>query len=273
MADIKANGLQHPITIYENQILDGRHRFIACQKAKVKPEFRNYDGDDPVNYVISLNLHRRHLNEAQRAMVAAKLENAQQGRPQKIDPENKDANCVITREKAALALNISQRSIATASKILDEHPKLAKEVTNGQISLHAAEKKVNELAAEKEIKLDKTGWEIPDKILPLWNEATALARERLNTMSKMKVEFETAQKEKNPIFHELAITGAIAGAQGLYGDWKRVLPHAVCPSCLGKTSASCTMCKKRGYVSEFFWNRCVPVEQKQMREKILAAKK
>ena len=31
--DILANGLIHPISVYEGKILDGRNRFLACEKA------------------------------------------------------------------------------------------------------------------------------------------------------------------------------------------------------------------------------------------------
>ncbi len=69
-ADIKANGQKDPILRWRGLILDGRNRFLACQKAGIVPRFEEWDGDgSPVKLVASLNLHRRHLNSGQRACV------------------------------------------------------------------------------------------------------------------------------------------------------------------------------------------------------------
>ncbi len=43
-ADIKANGLQNSIVLYEGKILDGRNRWLACRIAKVKPTFVQWNG-------------------------------------------------------------------------------------------------------------------------------------------------------------------------------------------------------------------------------------
>jgi hypothetical protein len=79
IADIRANGLCEPIVMFEDKILDGRNRWRACKKAGVEPKFREYRGNDPLAYIISLNLQRRHLNESQRAMVTAKIATMPQG--------------------------------------------------------------------------------------------------------------------------------------------------------------------------------------------------
>jgi ParB-like chromosome segregation protein Spo0J len=71
--DIKANGLQQPIVLYGPRILDGRGRWLACEMAGVEPRVRDWNGDDPIAFVVSMNLKRRHLNESQRAMVAARI--------------------------------------------------------------------------------------------------------------------------------------------------------------------------------------------------------
>src|SRR5258708_27943049 len=79
VADIKERGLWHPITIHDGLILDGRNRYRGCIAAGVRVRSEAYAGDDPSGFVISSNLHRRHLNESQRAMVAAKLANLGHG--------------------------------------------------------------------------------------------------------------------------------------------------------------------------------------------------
>ena len=69
-----------------------------------------YSGADPVGFVVSLNLHRRHLNESQRSMVSARLANLSHGGDRKAD---QDANLRldVTRVQAAEMLNVSERSV------------------------------------------------------------------------------------------------------------------------------------------------------------------
>ena len=71
--DIARNGLAQPIIKYQGQILDGRNRYRACLKSRVTPIFAEFTGDDPVTFVISANLHRRHLTQAEKRDLIAKL--------------------------------------------------------------------------------------------------------------------------------------------------------------------------------------------------------
>src|SRR5262245_13806842 len=79
-ADIKANGQQQPVVLkYENGdafLLDGRNRLEAMDRAGVKMAMgcKNLPHDaDAVAFVISANIHRRHLTKSQQAdlIVAA----------------------------------------------------------------------------------------------------------------------------------------------------------------------------------------------------------
>jgi hypothetical protein len=84
VADIKANGQRQWIVTYEGMILDGRNRYRACLAAGVKPGVQKGDDcvGDPAAYVVSANIHRRHLNAEQKRDLIAKLLKAQ---PQKSD--------------------------------------------------------------------------------------------------------------------------------------------------------------------------------------------
>jgi ParB-like chromosome segregation protein Spo0J len=67
--DIRTHGLREPVVLFEGRILDGRNRYRACLAADIECRFETYKGDDPISYVVSLNLRRRHLDESQRGEV------------------------------------------------------------------------------------------------------------------------------------------------------------------------------------------------------------
>ena len=71
--DIAANGLRNPIVLWEGKILDGRNRYLACEIAGVEPRFIDFEGEDPIGWVVSQNLVRRHLTASQKAVVALDL--------------------------------------------------------------------------------------------------------------------------------------------------------------------------------------------------------
>ena len=83
--DIKTHGLQQKLVMYQGKILDGRNRWRACEALGIKPKWVDYEGDDPLGHVLSLNLHRRHLDASQRAMVGARIATLKNGqRPSAI---------------------------------------------------------------------------------------------------------------------------------------------------------------------------------------------
>ena len=134
VADIKANGLQQAITLLDGRILDGRNRFRACEAAGIEPKFKTYEGGDPLRFIVSANLHRRHLDTGQRAMIAARLANLHDG--QRADYAAASQICKpVTQAQAAELMNVSPRSVAHA-KTVQEHgsPELQKAVDAGEIS-------------------------------------------------------------------------------------------------------------------------------------------
>lgn len=72
-ADIAKNGVLEPIVFLDGAILDGRNRYEIARELGIEYPRAEYQGTDPLGFVISHNLKRRHLTDKQRADVAAKL--------------------------------------------------------------------------------------------------------------------------------------------------------------------------------------------------------
>jgi hypothetical protein len=178
--DIKTNGQQVPIERIGGKIVDGRRRLLACELAGVTPRFRDVEVADPVAYVLSLNLHRRHLTTSQRAMVADRVrelyderakerqreggKEAGKGRakqvvenlPQPIDagkghkknsvenlPPSSDTG--KARDQAGKVMGVSGATVDCARKVRrDGVPELAKAVDEGRMSVSYAAKLVGE---------------------------------------------------------------------------------------------------------------------------------
>jgi ParB-like chromosome segregation protein Spo0J len=76
VADIRKHGLRESIILFEGKILDGRNRYRACIEAGAEPAYsKRFTGTqaDAVAFVISANIHRRHLTPAKRREVIATL--------------------------------------------------------------------------------------------------------------------------------------------------------------------------------------------------------
>jgi N6-adenosine-specific RNA methylase IME4 len=135
VADIAAHGLLNAITLHEGMILEGRNRYRACRAAGVEPRYVEYDGDDPVTFVISQNLVRRHLGPSERAMVAARIATLKWG--QRADY----AEGQICLSAAAKLTSVSERSVKSARVVLEiGTADLQEAVTTGRLAVHEAEK-------------------------------------------------------------------------------------------------------------------------------------
>jgi hypothetical protein len=136
VADIKANGVREPIWLYQDLILDGRNRHRAALAAGVECPTQTYDGDDPLAFVISANLHRRHLNESQRGMVAARLATLKQGARTDLSPIGE-----MSQQQAATLFKIGKRSVERANEVLNSGtPALIAAVERGDIAVSQAAK-------------------------------------------------------------------------------------------------------------------------------------
>src|SRR5262249_55448211 len=124
---------------------------IACQKLGKEPKTAALDPKtDPVAYVISANLRRRHLNSNQRAMAAAKLANCKRG-------ENQHSGEGVSIETSSQMFNVSRASTTRCKKVLsDGVPDLVQMVEKDQLAASVAEE-VTKLTREEQTALVKKG--------------------------------------------------------------------------------------------------------------------
>lgn len=160
--DIKVNGLTRPVVLNDGKLLDGRNRLLACEMAGVEPDFVEFEGEDPVAWVLSLNFHRRHLTETQKALVGARAERVLLARANALAPstvapaedgaetptedtamgEGADSPSQVAkkvRRSAAALVNVSERAIAKGKKLIDRAvPELVYAVERGTVPFAAA---------------------------------------------------------------------------------------------------------------------------------------
>ena len=143
--DVQKHGVREPIVCHDELILDGWHRFRAAAKAEKTCKFIPLpEGEDPADFVIAKNMHRRHLTIGQRAMIAAKIADLKRGGDRKSD---QSANLRfdfdhITHADAARKMGVSERSVDTASTIREQaDPETVMAVERGEMSVNAAARK------------------------------------------------------------------------------------------------------------------------------------
>lgn len=162
VADVVENGLRERIILLDGQILDGRNRYRAAVAAglfeaaparrALKLWFRDFireEEGDPLAFVLSHNLHRRHLTTSQRAMIGAEIAGLKRGRP---SAENASIDA-FSIAKAAERLGVGESSIDRA-RIVREHgvPELVESVRQGDVPVSLAEQ-VARLSPEEQREL------------------------------------------------------------------------------------------------------------------------
>lgn len=160
--DVRKNGQQQPILTYQGKILDGRNRYRACLEAGEEPWTEPWLGKSPVEAVLSLNLHRRHLSSSQKSAAAAELMphlkaearkrqqehgNTAPGRVKTLPefmPEVSTAGTSQTesrteREAAAQAAKAvggtNPKYIREAARLKEEEPETFEKVKRGEVGL------------------------------------------------------------------------------------------------------------------------------------------
>ena len=145
--DIRENGLRQAVWLYEGKIIDGRNRYRACLDAGVALQWHEWHGEGSlVQFVVSLNLHRRHLTSSQRAAsaaealeqlkVEAKERQARGGREkvvQKIGEASKHEG--EATHQAAKMFGTNRTYVTEAAKLKDEDDSAFRAIMKGDLTL------------------------------------------------------------------------------------------------------------------------------------------
>ena len=115
--------VERPIILdRDSLLLDGRNRLAACQLAGVEPRFETLDGQDPVAYILSSNIARRHLSKGQQAMAVAEVR-------------------LLSKQsvrEAARLIGASAARVAQADVVLGYAPEFSEAVLSGAMPLNDA---------------------------------------------------------------------------------------------------------------------------------------
>lgn len=170
--DIKKNGQREPIIVAyldeamidEPVVIDGRNRHAACRLAGIEPEFkfvmslndRELSPQVIADWIISHNLHRRHLTTSQKAMVGQGYleylkEEAKKRQGARNDlkdiPRNSVESSKSNSESAVQAgklVGVSKDSIRDADFVAQNDPELAQQVRDSKVTVSAAAKRIRE---------------------------------------------------------------------------------------------------------------------------------
>ena len=139
--NIQDNGQTHPIYTLDGMILDGGNRYRALCELGIDPVIIEYTGSNPTQFILSSNLHRRHLTQGQSAAIVSASQswvNAQ------AESQLRNTAQLDTATARAKQSGVGQRTQQLADKLVKEAPaELVKEVIDGKKSLNKAIKEIS----------------------------------------------------------------------------------------------------------------------------------
>jgi hypothetical protein len=152
--DIKTTGMKNPIVLLDDKVLDGRNRLLACKLVGVTPLFESRTPENigsPVQWVLSQNLHRRHINKSQLAFIAVeaekifaveaerrRLSTLKQGTKAPVKAKIPEREQGQARDKAAAACGVSPSYVSAAKDIAARAPEVAAKVKAGTMTMAEA---------------------------------------------------------------------------------------------------------------------------------------
>lgn len=108
----------------------------ACHRGCIEPRFTTLpEGQDPVAFILSCNVNRRHLSKGQQAMAVAKAHTL---------------TTKLSLRQTAAACNVNRERVRQANTVIDFAPDLADGVLAGSLPLNEASAEARKRKEAKE---------------------------------------------------------------------------------------------------------------------------
>ena len=184
MADsIKTHGLQNPIVLYEDKVLDGVQRQEACKRVGVLPNYLQFILLSPAIvkagpdvFVLNANLPRRHLKpDKYRDLVRKLLPRVEKQLEEQAEQDAETVSPTLEKRNKGRAgkagSGIKDKAVEQIAKMTGK----SKATVYGAIKDDTKRKQQRKQKPEKRTAETEAGWEIdgqPVSQVPLGNERT-----------------------------------------------------------------------------------------------------
>jgi hypothetical protein len=275
--DIKAHGVREPALTWGGKVIDGRNRIEVCEELGVECPVKEFEGteSEALDYAVSLNLRRRHLDSGQMSVIAVragklkekyeKKRDAREKRRQEGGAEEDEAveegeeGGGDVADEVAKEMGTNRTYMFKAKALVASDPDLADKVQNGEMKLTQAEKEARrrrsggdqaeaQEAKQEEPKiLDGLGQEVPEKFHDVFRARDDFrAVSKLIRMAKQQVAENLVDGKAGAFVHGGEINASLDDANR---EVKYGLPYTLCPHCEGGPRG-CEHCKRKGWVNK-----------------------
>ncbi len=150
--DVKKNGVNEPLIMFEGKVLDGRNRIAVASVLGVPVKLTEFNGsyDEAKNMVWSLNAARRHLSTPQIALAAERFGFIKAAKSTAPPRESGQPVSPWAHLAAKRVGNISPRTLERFHEArVTEAPDTVRLIDEGQI--RRVDKAINEAVAERSV--------------------------------------------------------------------------------------------------------------------------
>ena len=159
VSNVQSRGLDHEIILYQEMVLEGWHRYLACLLSNTEPRFAEFKGTDlQAAEKVHASGVRRQSSADQRYAAFTMLGDAcpefqakyetqkQQGIGQKCagTPLSMDGQRVDVLGAKAAAAGVSRSTAAKVEKVKKQNPKAVADIAEGKTTANKELKKIEE---------------------------------------------------------------------------------------------------------------------------------